>query len=162
MTALVLGSLIIAVFSGADGLAGQDGRETAYKGSDGSLCIPMGNFVIAPPADVKQLRSSVDFPHSRHFVYNCMRCHHKWDGVGQVKTCRTSGCHDQATPTEKPMKKGSYTDIAMKYYKYAYHNQCRGCHQEIRLQKAEMAKSSQVVEHLPETGPTGCIECHPK
>ncbi len=160
--AMVLSSLMIALFFGTLGMAGQTGQETFYQGSDGALCVPMGNFTIDPPADIKPLRASVNFPHTRHFIYNCKRCHHKWNGVQPVKTCRTSGCHEQATPTEKPLKDGSYTDTGMKYYKYAYHNQCRGCHQEIRLQKEEMAKSIQTVEHLPEAGPTGCIECHPK
>lgn len=152
----------IALVFGTASFAGQDAQSTFYKGSDGALSVPMGSFTIDPPASIEQQRASVDFPHSRHFVYNCRRCHHKWDGAGAIKTCRTSGCHDQIEKPQKPLKGGVYTDAAMAYYKYAYHNQCRGCHNELRIQKAEMASGFTEAKNLPEVGPTGCVECHPK
>jgi hypothetical protein len=159
--AVVLGAAI-ALLVGTAGFAGQEAQGTFYTGSDGALCVPMGSFSIDPPASIEKQRASVDFPHSRHFVYNCKRCHHKWDGVAAVKTCRTSGCHDQIETPKKPLKDGDYTDAAMGYYKYAYHNQCRGCHNELRIQKAEMSRGLNEAKNIPEAGPTGCIECHPK
>jgi len=158
---LLIGLAMLLVCS-TQGFTEQTNQETFYKGSDGAICIPMGNFMIDPPPSVKRVRASVDFPHARHFVYNCNLCHHKWDYVSPVKTCRTSGCHDQFAPTKKPLKDGSYTDAAMKYYKYAYHNKCRGCHQEIQEHKREMTASLNNVKELPQPGPTGCLECHPK
>jgi hypothetical protein len=124
----------------------------------------MGNFKITPPESVKQLRASVDFPHSKHFVYKCTKCHHKWDGVGKVQTCTTSGCHDQVTIPPKPIKNGSYTTEALRYYKYAYHNQCRGCHKTIKTQIAERTISTTIETKadLPISIPVGCVECHPK
>lgn len=155
-------AVMIAVAVATFGFSGSAESETQYQGSEPALCIPMGNFMIHPPASVKQQRASVDFPHAKHFIYKCGECHHKWDNTGSIKTCRTSGCHDQATLTKKPLKDGSYTDAAMKYYKYAYHNKCRGCHQKIGTTKEKMAQSLENIEELPDTGPTGCIACHPK
>jgi hypothetical protein len=56
-----------------------------------------------------------------------------------------------------------YTDTGIKYYKYAYHKKCVGCHKEVKAKRKEMEMSYQVLkEKLPSSGPTGCIECHPK
>ncbi len=119
------------------------------------LCIPMGSIDIDPPETITQERASVDFPHSKHFKgYSCDRCHHTWNGDEPVRNCMTSGCHDTITPPANPLKNGKYTADSIKYYKYAYHNQCRDCHKELKNQKTKTVKSM--------TLPTGCIECHPK
>jgi len=139
------------------------GQVTKYEGSEGALCIPIGSFVIAPPESVVKQRAAVDFPHSRHFVYNCKRCHHKWDNTSRIQNCMASGCHNQVTAPEKPLQNGKYTDAAMKYYKYAYHGQCRGCHKELEEIRSELAQSAREPEKAPsDIGPTGCVECHPE
>jgi hypothetical protein len=71
------------------------GQVTKYEGSEGALCIPIGSFVIAQPESVVKQRAAVDFPHSRHFVYNCKRCHHKWDNTSKIQNCMASGCHKE-------------------------------------------------------------------
>ena len=139
------------------------GQVAKYEGSDGALSVPIGSFVIAPPESVVKQRAAVDFPHSRHFVYNCKRCHHMWDNTNRIQNCMTSDCHDQVTAPEKPLKNGKYTEAAIKYYKYAYHGQCRGCHKELELLKAELAESAKGPEKgASDIGPTGCVECHPE
>jgi len=158
----ILCLLTIILFSSPFVVA-QDDVETKYQGSDGAISIPMGNFVIGPPKSVNQLRPSVDFPHSQHFSYKCTDCHHKWDGSSNVKTCTTSGCHDQVTAPKKPLKNGVYTKEAIKYYKYAYHNQCRDCHRAVQINKTKFTNSTtKTSKKLPESLPLGCVECHPK
>lgn len=123
------------------------------NGSGEKMCIPMGSISLDPPATVTPERASVDFPHSLHFKgYSCDKCHHKWDGNQAVQSCMTSGCHDMTTAPENPLKNGKYTEESIKYYKYAYHNQCRDCHKE------EKQKRDTTLVTLP----TGCNECHPK
>ncbi|MBW1893605.1 MAG: cytochrome c3 family protein [Deltaproteobacteria bacterium] len=148
----MLSMMIIAVFV-ANGVVTAGEEE---------MCIPMGTLLLEPPADVKQERASVEFPHSLHFNYNCKRCHHKWDNEGEIKGCMTSGCHDQTTYSKKPLRKGKYTDESMKYYKYAYHNNCRTCHVELKTKKTDIVMSYDEPKELPETGPVGCTECHLK
>jgi len=159
----ILCLLAAVIFSDPFANAEQENETAKYEGSDNPLCIPMGNFKITPPESVNQIRASVDFPHSKHFSYNCTKCHHKWDGGGKIQTCTTSGCHDQVTIPPKPLKNGVYTTDAIKYYKYAYHNQCRDCHRELKTQMTERTIStSETKTDLPKSIPTGCIECHPK
>jgi len=143
--------MIIAVFVVNGVTAGEE-----------EMCIPMGTLTLEPPAGVKQERASVDFPHALHFNYNCKRCHHMWDAKSEIKGCMAAGCHDQATYTKKPLRKGQYEAASMKYYKYAYHNNCRTCHVELKTERTKMEMSYEEPEKLPETGPVGCEECHPK
>ncbi|RJP78450.1 MAG: hypothetical protein C4522_12730 [Desulfobacteraceae bacterium] len=155
--------LLTVIMIGSPFVVAQDDSETKYQGSDGALCIPMGTFTIGPPEAVTPLRSLVDFPHSRHFSYSCTKCHHKWDGESKLKNCTTSGCHDQVNVPEKPLKDGKYTAEAIKYYKYAYHNQCRDCHRDLKNKKDRFTNSTSTSDQtFPETIPTGCVECHPK
>ena len=158
----ILCLLAVIMFSGPFVVA-QDDNETKYQGSEGEICIPMGSFTIGPPEEVTPLRSVVDFPHSKHFSYSCTTCHHKWDGSSKVQNCTTSGCHDQTAVPEKPLKNGVYTAEAIKYYKYAYHNQCRDCHKKLKEQKEQFTHSTSTTDKVfPEIIPTGCVECHPK
>ena len=76
------------------------------------FCIPMGSFLLEPPESVTANRSAVDFPHSRHFVYKCSECHHKWDKVSQIDNCTTSGCHDLIESPKKANRKTVSPDIA--------------------------------------------------
>jgi hypothetical protein len=129
------------------------------------MCIPMGAFIIEPPASVEAKRSPVEFPHSIHFNYKCQKCHHKWSGLDEVQSCTTSGCHDLTKSPEKPLRHLEYTDKAIKYYKYAYNKQCIGCHKEIKSENEERAKKIRFDDKgtkILKTGPTGCVDCHPR
>jgi hypothetical protein len=137
--------------------------EVAGESAEDQMCVPMGEITIRPPAGLEPTKSVVQFPHSRHFDTECKVCHHKWEGQERIQSCRAPGCHDQISTPEKSEDYLSYSDVSIRYYKYAYHKACIGCHKEIRARNLQRAKSYQVVEEkLPEAGPSGCIECHPK
>jgi len=133
------------------------GTVNAEEGED-QLCIPLGTLTLSPPEDVDAQRSPVEFPHAVHFNFNCKECHHEWNGNSEDLGCRASGCHDSSTSLLKTNK-----DEAYRYFKIAYHNLCIVCHKDIKEanEKLEMSKQN-LKESLPKTGPTGCVECHPK
>lgn len=125
--------------------------------AEDEMCVPMGEITINRLAK-EPMRSEVTFPHAKHFNYACQQCHHKWDTQTPIQSCQTSGCHDLAA---KPDTKDK-AELA-RYYKEAYHNNCIGCHKE--LKKEYQAKENSVLgvnEKLPAPGPTACIQCHPK
>ncbi|MCF8069661.1 MAG: cytochrome c3 family protein [Desulfobacterales bacterium] len=121
-----------------------------------SIYVPVGDLSISPPVGVTPKRSkSVSFPHSRHFDYNCKKCHHTWDGYSQVTGCMASGCHD--------LIKTSQETSAFRNYKTAFHKACIECHKEIRIKREEIEQDKTILKpKLPATGPTGCKECHIK
>lgn len=102
----------------------------------------------------KHSKGLVTFTHKKHNVdykVPCADCHHVyqdgtnvWKEGDAVKGC--AECHTQAAaPT------GDKTPKAEKikaYYKDAIHENCTGCHKD--LKKAGKP-----------TGPTSCKECHP-
>jgi len=54
-------------------------------------------------------------------------------------------------------------DQAIKYYKTAFHQMCIGCHKDMKKKNEELEFSYRKMEkELPKTGPTSCIQCHPK
>jgi hypothetical protein len=131
--------------------------------ADDEMCVPMGEITLKPLVEESK-RSEVVFPHAGHFSYACQRCHHKWGGEDPIVGCTTSGCHD--------LEKVAKTDdgklvkdpvLKMRYYKNAFHDMCIGCHKEIKKQNKLMEASKAALgEELPATGPTGCVQCHPK
>ena len=128
-----------------------------------AIYVPVGRLVIAPPVGVTPKRSVVAFPHSSHFDYSCKTCHHRWDGNSQVQNCTASKCHDQSTPPSKNKKGLDHKLETMRYYKYAFHHQCIGCHREIKNQNETLERSMKRVEKsIQPTGPTGCADCHPR
>ena len=151
----VLGLIVVLALGSAAIVSGQ--------GSDEEMCVPIGDIVMEPPELVDPKRSAVEFPHSTHFTLDCKTCHHKWQGDKAIQTCSTSGCHDVA---ESPIKAGKGTvdrDQAILYYKTAFHDMCIGCHREMRRINKELEMSyKKLDQELPRTGPTGCIQCHPK
>lgn len=127
------------------------------------MCVPMGDITIGAPEGVEVAKSAVEFPHSQHFATDCKTCHHKWEGIDNIQGCQTSGCHDEIKAPDTSDRYLSYSDVAIKYYKYAYHQACIGCHKEIKARNITLEKSYQVVDGKMEpAGPSGCIECHPK
>ncbi len=146
--ALVFGSLKIA-----------DGQDM-----EDEMVVPMGIIVIEPPEAVEPKRSPVEFPHSRHFItIDCKTCHHKWEGPEIIKGCSTADCHDVTISPTKSAKSGSDQNLAIRYYKAAYHQMCIGCHKEIKIQNKILETSLQELkEKLVAPGPTSCIVCHPK
>jgi hypothetical protein len=123
-----------------------------------TLCIPLGTLTLGPPEGVEPKRAAVDFPHSLHFEYSCMECHHMWEGDEEILSCSTSGCHDLVEAPDP-----SEQDERMLYYKAAYHKLCIGCHKEIKSRNRQVAQYNQSSDaRIMPTGPTGCVQCHPK
>ena len=151
---VVLSLVLVLVCGNALVVAKQDEQKSGE-----SLCIPIEKK-LAPPEGVESKRSPVEFPHSKHFTYNCQECHHKWDLSAELPGCMTSGCHNLA----KTPKKSEKIDAIM-YYKKAYHEKCIGCHREIKKQNLAMEKKLRIDAKnlkIQKVGPTGCVLCHPK
>ncbi len=151
--------LILAViFGNAMVVSGQSEDET--------MSVPMGTILLEPPEEVEAKRPSIDFPHSTHFDFNCLTCHHQWELVDPVESCTTSGCHDGVVSPIKAAKEGTDEDLeelAVSYYKTAYHKMCVGCHREMKSQNKKLEMSGRILkDKLPNTGPTGCNGCHVK
>lgn len=146
---VLISCIVVTGFFLGNGFAGSGKEE---------LCIPLGTITLSPPEGVEAERSSVEFPHSVHFDYNCRKCHHEWTGDAADLSCMTSGCHDSSTSLLATDK-----DEAYRYYKTAYHEQCIVCHKEINEENQKREMSIKGVDGvLSKTGPTGCIGCHPK
>ncbi len=155
LRSVVLSLVLVLVFVNALVNAEQHDKK---KGE--SLSIPIGKIELAPPEGVQAKRSTVEFPHSRHFINSCQKCHHKWDLSAELSRCMTSGCHNLVKTPEKSEKID-----AVLYYKKAYHEQCIGCHLEIKRQNLTMEKKVRFDAKnlkIQKVGPTGCILCHPK
>nr|WP_319393595.1 cytochrome c3 family protein [uncultured Desulfobacter sp.] len=117
--------------------------------------LPTGTMSLQAPEDVehKATLSPVNFPHSLHFSYSCQACHHAWDGNGPIKSCGTSGCHENFWAPKPGQADGAGNKV--KSMVGAYHQACRDCHRkEADQQKA--AGSKAIV-----TGPIACAGCHP-
>ena len=157
----VLCMIMVFVFGTSLEVAGQN--EGYSEQNKEVMLVPMGVIVLKPDASVDQKKSPVEFNHSKHFLYDCRTCHHKWEGNDKITNCTTSNCHDLLSSPEKSTKYLNYTDPGIKYYKYAFHQSCIGCHKQIKIKRKKMEMSFATREaKLPKTGPTACIECHPK
>jgi hypothetical protein len=156
----VLCLVIVFVFGMAFNVAGQNKNDTKEAVKD--MCVPMGVIVLKPDPSVKQEKSSVKFNHSKHFTYDCRTCHHKWEGNAKISNCTTSNCHDLLKAPKNPTKYLAYTKEGIKYYKYAYHENCIGCHKEIKVKQDKMEMSYKAPKIEKEIVPTSCNECHPK
>lgn len=127
------------------------------------MCIPIGVITLTPPESVEAKRVSVEFDHSLHFEINCNDCHHMWEKDEPIKGCMTSECHEL---TESPEKAGGSEfegEESILYYKNAFHKKCIGCHKAMKASNKQLELSKRALpDKLPATGPTGCIQCHPK
>ena len=146
--------MVVAVFGIASGMAGNE----VVSSDEETMCIPMGVLSLAPPEEVDAKRTAVDFPHATHFDFSCMECHHQWSAEEPIQSCGTSGCHDLNT-----QPKPDSGDEPIMYYKKAYHQMCLGCHREMKALNKKVAMTLKGSEtRVKSTGPTGCIQCHPK
>ena len=156
----VLCLIIVFVFGMALNVAGQNKSDTKAAVED--MLVPMGVIVLEPDPSVEQKRSAVEFKHAKHFKYDCRTCHHKWEGNAKITNCTTSNCHDLLKSPKKPTKYLAYTEKGIKYYKYAYHKNCIGCHKEIKVEQKKKETLYQKLETEIKYVPTSCNECHPK
>ncbi len=128
-----------------------------------AIYLPVGRLALAPPVGVTSKRSAVAFPHSQHFSYTCKTCHHKWDGHSQVQSCTASKCHDRLSSPSKDKKELDYSLESIRYYKKAFHQQCIGCHKEMKNRNIKLESSrKKLKEPLQAPGPTACLGCHPR
>ena len=128
------------------------------------MCVPLGPIILEPLDSVEAKRTEVEFPHSQHMVaVDCKTCHHKWIGDETIQGCTASSCHDVAVSPTRSQKSRVEPDQAILYYKTAFHQMCIGCHKEMKQINKELEMSyKRLDKELPQTGPTGCIQCHPK
>jgi hypothetical protein len=156
----VLCLVIVFVFGMALNVAGQNESDTEAAVED--MVVPMGVIVLEPDPSIEQKRSPVEFHHAKHFKYECRTCHHKWEGNTKINNCTTSNCHDLLKAPKKPTKYLAYTEEGIKYYKYAYHQGCIGCHKEIKVKQKKMEKLYKASETQTKNVPITCNGCHPK
>ena len=125
------------------------------------MSVPMGIITLEPPDSVEDPRPAVEFHHSAHFDYNCMTCHHKWDKESPIVGCTTSGCHDLTVAPTREERRQSDENLAIRYYKTAYHKMCITCHKEMKAENKKLEMSGRILaENLPNPGPTSCKGCH--
>ena len=158
MLKLKMTAIVVFIFLIVGGLAAV--AEKTEETMD-AIFVPVGRLALAPPVGVTPKRSAVVFPHSRHFGYTCKTCHHKWDGNSRVQSCTASKCHDQLSLPVKSKKAMDNIPEEIRYYKYAFHQQCIGCHREIRIHNEKLERSRRKIkEPLQWPGPTSCLGCH--
>ena len=123
---------------------------TALHASDPADEMTMNSAVFG-----EHTKSLVTFTHKKHNVdykIACADCHHVYEGGKNVykegdAVQKCTACHKEAKAP-----KGDKTPKAEKikqYYYDAIHENCAGCHKD--LKKAGKP-----------TGPTSCKDCHPK
>ena len=156
--------LMIALFGGALLMGGPiAGASESQVIEDGELTLPVGTITIEPPDEIEPLRSSVEYPHSRHFDFNCKTCHHIWDGGAVLNGCMTSECHDVVESPKKTGKKQLDPDVEILYFKKAYHKLCLTCHSDMKKKNKEVEMAYGLSDaKILKTGPTSCLKCHPK
>ena len=104
----------------------------------------------------KHTKGLVTFSHKKHNVdykVPCTECHHMfkdgknvWKEGDEVQKC--DACHSEAkAPAGAKLSK---EEKIKKYYYDAIHENCKGCHAD--LKKKDPASAA----------PTKCTECHPK
>jgi hypothetical protein len=130
------------------GVALAEDTEATFK-------LPTGTITLQAPQDAeyKATLSPVNFPHSLHFSYSCQACHHNWDGNGPIKSCGTSGCHENFW-VPKP-DQADVSENGVKSMVGAFHQVCRDCHRKEADQQKDAGSKSIA------TGPVACAGCHP-
>lgn len=100
-------------------------------------------------------RPAVKFPHKAHATTHniaCTECHHiyedgknVWNKGMPVAKCET--CHNEPTVRRE---KQLPPEEQKKNLKLAFHDNCRGCHREVKKENSET------------TAPMSCNQCHEK
>jgi hypothetical protein len=163
MRKLQVGVLFLAaifLFGMALNVFGQNKNESKKALED--MCVPMGVIALKPPASVKPERPPVNFNHSKHFTYDCRTCHHKWEGTAKITGCTASNCHDLLKSPKNPTHYLAYTKEGIKYYKYAYHENCIGCHKKLKAKQKKLEMSYKALQKTEQILPTSCNDCHTK
>ena len=151
--------LSVLLFLGGTLVLAEQNKENTGK----TISLPVGTITVKAPEGVQTKRAEVAFPHSVHFSYKCQDCHHKWDGVSQIPSCTASNCHNLIKAPQKSEQTTVDPDLAVRYYKSAYHQSCIECHKKIKLQNKTLAMSNKLSgKEMQKVGPTACIKCHPK
>jgi hypothetical protein len=173
MNTIILCLILFLIYGGATALSSMDNdsdapeMDTDHDASASELGhayikVPIGDIELKAPDDITTKRSPVDFPHSKHFTYTCYTCHHTWEGDEPIKTCSSSGCHDQLERPKGTDGKQPDPEEEITYFKEAFHQMCLACHKEIQEQNLKLEMSlKQIKGKLPKGGPTGCVDCHP-
>jgi hypothetical protein len=101
----------------------------------------------------KHTKNIVNFPHKKHAIdkgIECIECHHIYeDGKNilkeddEIKKCDT--CHNE--PKKPSNLKISKEENIKRFHYSAIHNNCKGCHQDLKKKKEP-------------TGPISCNDCH--
>jgi len=103
-------------------------------------------------------KALVTFTHKKHNVdykIACTDCHHVyqdgknvWKEGDEVQKCEA--CHSEAkAPKGEDAPKLSKAEEIKKFHYSAIHENCKGCHKDLKTAGKP-------------TGPTACKECHPK
>jgi len=97
-----------------------------------------GDVVTINNKYTKRLKAPVTFGHKKHAdAIKCTECHHTWKKEEQKEPKKCGECHKEAAEGKKLGTK------------LAHHNQCMGCHKNLKSQGKK-------------TGPTvKCSDCHP-
>jgi hypothetical protein len=152
---LILGMVTVALIGGLQAIS--------RAASPEDMCVPMDKIVIKAPEGIEAKRSAVAFPHAQHFDIACITCHHTWGRTEPIVGCMTSGCHDLAEIPKKKPGEPLDEDSNIAYFKAAYHKLCITCHKEIKVKNLALQRALKTLDKpLPKSGPTSCLECHPK
>ena len=105
----------------------------------------------------KHRKSLVTFTHKKHaedYKVACADCHHVykdgknvWKEGDPVQKCEE--CHSKDKPSPDERKTMSDAEKMKNFHYEAIHENCKGCHME--LKKAGKP-----------TGPVSCTDCHPR
>jgi hypothetical protein len=125
-----------------------------YAAQEAADCMTLNSKVYP-----KHTKGLVVFSHKKHNVdykVPCTDCHHVfkdgknvWKEGDEVQKCEA--CHSEAkAPKGKDAPKLSKAETIKKYHYSAIHENCKGCHKDVKKKNPET------------TAPTSCKECHPK
>jgi len=127
------------------------------------MCVPMGDITLeALSADAK--RAAVNFPHAAHFGYSCQQCHHTWDRTTPVTGCSATGCHDMAEAPKTEDGRRSRTRCCKRVILKMPIMPCVSAAIRRYTKKTKKLQATRMPtdQKLAGSGPTGCIQCHPK
>ena len=126
----------------------------AYASQQAPDTITMDSKVFA-----KHTKSLVTFSHKKHhedYKLPCTDCHHHYEGGKNVwkegdEVQKCTACHSEAkaSTAKEGEPKLSQKEEIKKYYYSAIHENCVGCHMDLK-------------KEAKPTGPTACKDCHAK